>query len=81
MNLFSKANQGAISHDRIFLLASTYSAAAGLAEITASSHQALLAAAASHIKLPLIHFVWAARLSLPLALHLCASLTSWLTQG
>lgn len=77
--LIFKDNHGAISHNFIFLLASTYSAVAGLAEVTASSSQALLAAAASHINLPLIHFVWAARLSLPLALHLCASLTSWLT--
>lgn len=68
-----------MSHDFIFLLASTNSAAAGLAEATASSSQALMAAAASHIRLPLIHFIWAVRLSLTLALHLCASLTSWLT--
>lgn len=65
----------------IFLLASTNSAVAGLVEVTASSSHAIMATAASHIRLPLIHLVWAVRLSLVLALHLCASLTSWLTQG
>lgn len=47
----------------IFLLAASYSAAAGLAEVIASSSQSLLAWGASHTAPPVIHFVWAAQAS------------------